>query len=238
MNQQVGAASLTVGVLGGMGPAATADFLSRLATETPADRDQDHLRVLVDSNPAVPCRNRAMTGEGPSPGPVLAEMARGLERAGAQMLVMPCNAAHAWAGAVRAATGLPFIDMIEATAEAALAAKPGLRVAGVLAATACLDGRLYHHALEARGVRVVAPEGEARAAFMALLGRIKRGDTGAEVRAEMAALARTLVERGAETVIAGCTEVPLVLDAGVLDVALVNSTDALVTRTVAFAQAG
>jgi aspartate racemase len=231
------AASRTVGVLGGMGPAATADFHARLVAATPARADQDHIRLLIDSNPAVPPRGPAARGEGPSPGPALASMARGLERAGAEVLVMPCNAAHAWADDIRAATPLPFIDMVAATVEATIAVRPGLRVAGVLAADPCLDARLYERAFEARGVGVVVPEGEARRAFMALIGRIKTNDMGAEVRGAMAGLARELVERGAQVVVAGCTEVPLVLEDGGLGAPLVNSTDVLVARTVAFARA-
>lgn len=232
-----GGADRTVGVLGGMGPAATADFYAKLVAATAAGRDRDHLRVLIDSNPAVPCRNAAMAGEGPSPGPALAAMARGLERAGAEVLVMPCNAAHAWSGEIRAATALPFIDMVEATAEAALAARPGLEVAGVLAASACLDARLYHEAFSRQGVQVRMLQKEAQDALMGLIGRIKTGDTGVEVRGAMAALAERLIEAGAQVVIAGCTEVPLVLDGGALGVPLVNSTDVLVSRTLAFARA-
>ena len=226
-----------IGVLGGMGPAATADFYARLVTATAAARDQDHPRVLIDGDPTVPCRNAAMAGQGPSPGPALGAMAQGLERAGADVVVMPCNAARVWADEVRAATALPFIHRVEATVEAAVARRPGLRVAGVLAASACLDGRLYHEAFARHQVEVHAPEGAARDAFMALIGRIKRGDIGPEVQAGMADLASDLVHAGAELVVAGCTEVPLVLGAHSLTVPLVNSTDVLVARALAFSRA-
>ena len=85
--------SLVLGVLGGMGPAATLDFLAKLQAYTPAERDQDHIRVLADINPQVPDRNTP----GGAAGPVLAEMAGGLAGAGAQVLAMPCNTAHAHA---------------------------------------------------------------------------------------------------------------------------------------------
>lgn len=226
-----------IGVLGGMGPAATADFYARLVAATAADRDQDHPRVLIDGDPTVPCRNAAMSGQGPSPGPALAAMAQGLERAGAEVLVLPCNAAHVWAAEIRKATPLPFIDMVQATADAAVTQRPGLRVAGVLAASACLDGRLYHEAFARRGVEVRTPEGRGRDRFMNLIGRIKKGEVGPDVQAGMADLARALVDAGAELIVAGCTEVPLVLRAQGLGVPLVNSTDALVARALAFARA-
>jgi aspartate/glutamate racemase len=88
---------LVVGVIGGMGPQATADLLAKLAAAAPVATEQDHLRVLVDSNPKVPDRNRALAGDGPSPAAALAAMAAGLERGGATLLAMACNTAHAFA---------------------------------------------------------------------------------------------------------------------------------------------
>ena len=228
--------SRTVGVIGGMGPAATLDFCARVLALTPARADQDHLRLIVDNNPSIPDRNRAIAGTGPSPAPVLAAMARGLHGAGAELIVMPCNTAHAFAGAVRAATPLPFIDIIEVTAEAALAEMPGLRRAGVLGAAGCLEAGLYQTALAKRGVEALVPEGSLRERFMTLLYAIKTGDTGLPARAEMAAIARDLTEQGAEAIIAGCTEVPLVLAAADLTVPLINSTDALALATIAAAR--
>ena len=217
----------TVGVLGGMGPAATLDFLTRLHAATPASGDADHLRVITDSNPRVPGRNAALSGDGPSPGPALAAMARGLVVAGAELLAMPCNAAHAWAAEI-AGAGVPFISMIDAAAAAVRAS--GARRVGVLAADATLRSRLYHDALGELTVIEVAS-----ADFMPVLLRIKAGDTGVEVRAVMAALAAGLVARGADTLLAACTEVPLVLEPTDVAVPFVDATGALVTAVLAAA---
>ncbi|MGH6993085.1 MAG: aspartate/glutamate racemase family protein, partial [Caulobacteraceae bacterium] len=162
-----------VGVIGGMGPAATTAFIARLQALTPANADQDHLRLFVDCNPHVFDRNAALAGVGPSPGPVLAAMAQGLERAGAEILAMPCNAAHAWAGEIRAATHLPLVDLIEATADDAVSATTG--PVGVLAADACLSAGLYQKALRARGSehRLLGEDDQTR--FMDLLYAIKAG---------------------------------------------------------------
>jgi aspartate racemase len=226
-----------LGVLGGMGPAATLDFLAKLQRATPATRDQDHLRVLVDLNPKVPDRNAALAGVGPSPGPELAAMAAGLEQAGAEGLVMVCNSAHAFAGEIRAALRTTrLISLVEETADAVARDHPGVRRVGLLAASACLDARLYQEALERRGAEVDAPEGELRARFMALLYRIKAGEVGAAARAEMRAIAETLLAGGAGLIVSGCTEVPLVLAAGDLCAPLVDSTDVLVASALAFAK--
>ena len=226
--------SKTIGVIGGMGPAATVDFFGKLLEATPAERDQDHLRVLIDSNPRVPDRNAAIAGRGPSPAPKLAEAARGLERAGADVLVIACNTAHAFADEIQAATTIPLLSMIDATADAAMENKPW-RV-GVLAADGCRRAGLYQRAFEARNVEALFLNDEGQQEFMQLLYRIKAGDVGDATQRAMERLAISLNARGAQAVIAACTEVPLVLNADALATPVISSTDALVARVVAFAR--
>lgn len=226
--------SRTVGVIGGMGPAATLAFQARLLAATPAARDQDHLRVLVDCNPKIPDRNAAIAGAGPSPGPVLAEMARGLERAGADFLVMPCNTAHAFAGEIRAAVAIPLLSLIDETAAAAALAAPGGK-AGVLAVDGARAAGLYETALAERGVTPVLLGPDDQRRFMGCIYAIKAGDTGPAVRAEAVGLARLLTAGGASAVIAACTELALVLEAGDLDAPLIDSTAVLVARTLDYA---
>jgi aspartate racemase len=218
-----------------MGPAATIDFMSRVLSRHPVARDQDQIRLIVDMNPQVPDRNAAVAGTGESPASMLAAMAQGLARAGADFIVMPCNAAHAFAGAVRAATPLPFIDIIEASRDVVLAQLPNAKRAGVLGATGCLDARLYPKAFAGSGVAVLSPEDGTRAAFMDLLYRIKAGDTGPAVRAGMRGIAMSLIDAGAEAIVAGCTEVPLVLDSADLPLPLINTSDVLADCVIAHA---
>lgn len=198
--------SKVLGVIGGMGPAATVAFLERVQALTPAQGDADHIRVVMDLNPQVPDRN-TRSGEAEV---VLGQMAARLAAAGAQVMAMPCNTAHAQAGEIRAvceADGLSFIDMITATADAALANGAG-RI-GVLATPG--GERLYTDALAARGVETVLLTGADREAFMDLIYGVKRGDVGEAARARMLALAQALADAGADALIAGCTEVPLLL---------------------------
>jgi aspartate racemase len=226
----------TIGVIGGMGPAATLDFFAKLIAATPAARDQDHLRVLIDSNPRVPDRNGAIAGRGPSPGPALAASARGLERSGADALVIACNTAHAFQGDIEAAVSIPILSMIDATVGAAVETHPA-RV-GVLAADGCRRAGLYQRAFAARDVEALLLADAAQIEFMDLIYRIKAGDMSQDVRRRMEGLAISLNARGAQSVVAACTEVPLVLGGDALAVPLINSTDALVARVIAFALGG
>ena len=219
----------TVGVLGGMGPDATADFMSRVIRATPAVKDQDHLRMLVDNNPHVPNRQDALLRGGEDPGPALASMAMGLAAAGADFLVMPCNTAHAFARAITAAVDIPLLSIIDVTVEACGDAA----AIGVLATDGCIKSGVFQEALAGREV---LPSDAETVELMSLITRIKAGDTGSEVAESMRELARALVARGAEVIIAGCTEIPLVLDADRVDVPLVSSTDALARATVAMAR--
>lgn len=227
--------SLTVGVLGGMGPQATVDFMARVLAATPARVDQEHIRMLVDHNPGIPDRHAAIAGSGPDIGPELATMAQGLEAAGADFLVMVCNTAHAYTDAIRAAVSIPFVSIVDVVM-AAVSEHPA-RTVGIMAADGCLQAGLYQQALAAAGREPLlwsAPEQER---FMRLLWQIKAGERGPEVRSGLQALAASLEFAGAELLLAGCTEIPLVLARGDTGVELLSSTDLLVRHTVAQALA-
>ncbi len=220
----------TVGVIGGLGPVATLDFFERILRRTKALHEQDHLRLIIDNNPHFPDRNAYKRGEGPSPGPALAECARGLQKAGAELIVMACNTTHAWETEIRAAISVPFISIIDETSDVVAELKP--ERAGILAVDACLSSNLYQDALTKRGVKPVLLSADSQRSFMELIYRIKNGDTGETVRRSMTTLAKKLEAQGAEVIIAGCTEIPLVLTADDIDGELVSSTDVLVERTI------
>lgn len=219
-----------------MGPEATVDFMAQVIALTPAEGDQDHVRMLVENNPQVPDRQKAMLcGEH---GPVrraLAAMALHLEGGGAEFLVMPCNTAHAFIEDAIAAVAVPFVSIIDVTIEAITASLAGARSIGLLATDACLSAGVYQHAAEAAGLTLLLPDTQQQEECMALIFRVKAGDTGREVRSRMAGLANMLHDKGADAVIAGCTEIPLVLTDDELDLPLISSTEMLARRTVAIA---
>lgn len=238
-----------VGVLGGMGPEATADFFARLVRATPAARDQDHLRVVIDDDPSVPDRSAGIAGTGPSPGPHLARMARGLVAMGAELLVMPCNSAHAFEDEIRAAVpGTPFLSLIEATVAATRARVPSAVRVGLLATDGTLSGGVYARGFAAAGIEAIAPDPSGQREVMEAIYAVKAGAGGpggpaaVDPGATLRRAAERLVAAGAEAVVAACTEVPLVLHDGDVIVAgravrVISSTDALVARTVAEALA-
>jgi aspartate racemase len=225
---------LTAGVLGGMGPEATVDFMSKVIAMTPASDDQGHIRMIVDHNPKVPNRQAAIAGAGEDPGPELAVMARRLEQAGADFLVMVCNSAHAFLAPLREATTLPFVSIIDVTIAEITEKHAHARRAGLLATDGLLAAGVYQDALREAGMTPVLPNAEELLQLMALIGRIKAGDTGRPVAQGMGMLAELLASAGAEVIIAGCTEIPLVLDSATVPV--IASTDVLARKTVALAR--
>ena len=225
----------TVGVIGGLGPAATLDFFGRILKRTKAVRDQDHLRLIIDNNTKVPDRNAASKGEGASPGAAIAASARGLQDAGADFIVMACNTAHAYENEIKSAISVPFLNMVEETVK--VVAELGAKRAGVLAADPCLRANLYQDALKRVGVEPVLLSEDSQRTFQDLIHRIKSGDTGDVVKRSMATLARKLEAQGAEVLVAGCTEVPIVLTQDDVEAELVSSTDVLVEKTIVFAGA-
>jgi aspartate racemase len=217
--------SKVLGVLGGMGPAATLVFLQNLQAFTPAKGDADHIRVLMDLNPKVPDRN--LTGS--AAGVTLAEMAGALAGAGAQVLAMPCNTAHAHADLIQRASGLPLIDLIGEGAKAAR--QSGARRVGVLGTKGAL--RLYREYLAAQALGMVSLEPERLEEFMATIYKIKAGDVGPATKREMVGYAMDLIGGGAEAIIAGCTEAPLVIGPSDLKVEFIDPGELLAKRCVA-----
>lgn len=225
----------TAGVLGGMGPEATVDFMTRVIALTDADCDQDHVRMLVDHNPHVPNRQDAILRGGEDPGPALAAMAAGLEAGGADFLVIPCNTAYVYQDAILAATHIPLISIVGVSIAAAQERAPDVNRIGLLATDGCLKSGIYQSGLEAAGLEAELLTAEELGELMTLIEAIKAGKRTEETARGMAGLAGALASRGAGAIIAGCTEVPLVLDEDAVSVPLVSSTEALAEITVKLA---
>mgnify|MGYP001544893624 FL=1 len=219
-----------------MGPDATVDFMAKVIALTDAERDQDHVRMLVDHNPHVPNRQAAILADGEDPGPVLAEMASRLEASGADFLVMPCNTAYVFEEAIIAATKVPLISIIAESIAAVRESAPDATAVGVLATDGCLQTGIYQSGIEAAGMTAVLPVAGEMEQIMVLINAIKAGNQGTAAGAGLKSLAEALITRGADAIIAGCTEIPLVLTDEMVKVPLVSSTDALALKTVRLAR--
>jgi len=219
------------GVLGGMGPDATIDFMSKVIALARAETDQDHARMLVDHNPKVPDRQIDSEEQRLAVREVLAEMAVGLEAAGADFLVMPCNTAHGFYDLAVDRTSIPFINIVDETVAMIKNREPDATTVGVLATDAALKAGLYQSAIHDAGMKILLPSIGEQASLMQQVFKIKRGDQSAEVAHEMSNIANALIQRGADVLIAGCTEIPLVIAAERMTVPLVSSTDVLAERT-------
>lgn len=223
-----------LGVLGGMGPLATADFYAKLVERTSASRDQEHIPVVIYAVPQVPDRTAALLRGGPSPLPALHAGLRTLLAAGAQAIAIPCNTAHAWYDELAAASPIPILHIADAAADAAARiAGRGARL-GLVATSGTLATDFYPRRLAERGFECLTPtEGEMRELVMPGIGDVKAGAIDAGGRLLERAVG-ALLERGAAAVVLGCTEVPLALDrlASPLGARSVDATAALAEACV------
>ncbi|MDT8878602.1 amino acid racemase [Halomonas saccharevitans] len=224
-----------VGVLGGMGPDATVTFMQRVIDATPAEDDIDHVHLLVDNNPKVPSRIKALIdGDGENPGPAIAAMARRLERAGAAFLVMPCNTAHYYWRDAQDAVDIPVWHIVERTLDSVARRLPGARV-GLLCSPALRRIGLYEGFVEARGLSLVYPEDEG--AVLEVIRAVKRGQgRHPDTLAAFARAADDLKARGADVLVLACTELSVIDDALDGSLPVVDSVRVLAEQVVAAAE--
>jgi aspartate racemase len=235
------AAAGVVGVLGGMGPLATIDFMHKMLAATPAATDQEHVPVVVSSIPQVPDRTAAFRGEGDSPLAAMLASGRRLAEAGAGLVVMPCNTAHLWFDAIQQSLGLPMLHLVDAAIEeAAAAAGPAARI-GLLATDATLASGLYVNrtppAARGQGLQWLLPTAaEMLELVMPGIAAVKGGDL-ARGAGLLGGAAQALKQRGATVLLLGCTEIPLVLAAANAPLPVVDASAALARRAVAWSRA-
>lgn len=227
-----------LGVLGGMGPLATVDLLDKIIRATPAKLDQDHIPVITASIPQIPDRNDAILRNGTSPLAAMIEVIRLLERAGANTIAIPCNAAHYWHDDLQRNTKLPILHIAEAaiTLMANGNAVKNYPV-GVLASTGTLNVNIYQDRLTAAGMHCVEPDASVQEDLvMDGIWDIKAGDLP-NGSAKLTDAADHLRSRGAEKIILACTEVPVALSyARYPDDVYIDATDALAKACVTWAQ--
>lgn len=223
-----------IGIIGGMGPLATADLFEKIIRATDAARDQDFPHVIVDCNTDIPDRTAAILSGGEDPVPQLVRSARALEAAGADVLVMPCNTAHWFYDDLCLQIRLPVLHMLRLTADRL--EREGVRAVGLLATDGTIRTGIYEELLTGRGIRVIKPDATGQRRVMsAIYDGVKAGNLAA---IDVPALRRTLdamTAQGAERFVLGCTELPIVFTRCDLPYPVADPTQILAEAAVSFA---
>lgn len=215
----------TLGILGGMGPEATAYFFELIIRNTRAATDQDHVPVVIWSDPRVPNRTKAILEGGPSPRPFLIAGARALEAAGASFAVIPCVTAHYFLPEVAARVDIPFVSLLDEARRYLATEHPTVRRVGLVATSGTVRSGLVRDVFAKAGLEVLSPAAPDQERIMeAIFGPrgIKAGFRTGSPRRAVLGVARRLARNGAQAIMAGCTEIPLVLGAGDLEVPFVD----------------
>ena len=231
-------AEKVVGILGGMGPEATVDLFSKILKATPIQAEQDHLRIIIDSNPKIPDRTQAiLSGQTAEVIALLQETAQNLERSGADFIAMPCNTAHYFFPYLEEVVSIPVVNMVAETVRKLRETLPLVRQVGLLATTGTVKSEVYEKALSSKGVETVIPDKTDQDAVMDAVMAIKVSEEYRRAREMLRGIVGRLVERGAEAIIGGCTEIPLALRQEEVSVPFFDSTDILAKTAVRMATA-
>lgn len=203
-----------LGVLGGVGPAATVSFLDKLVRATPASRDQEHLKVVVELNPQIPDRTDHLVNSGPDPTLALYATCRRLELAHANAIAIPCNTAHAFVATIQPKLTIPIVHMLKETIVLITSRCPQARRIGLLATDGTLQSRVYHIEAEAAGLEIVVPSSMMQLQVMAAIygpDGVKAGHVSAASHEAIVDVVAHLADLGADAVVLGCTELPLLV---------------------------
>lgn len=222
-----------VGIIGGMGPLATCDLMKKVIELTDAHSDQEHIHIYVDCNTQIPDRTAAILGKGPDPVPQMVRSAVKLQAMGADALIMPCNTAHYFYDRITPFVDIPILHMPQETAKEAK--RQGIHTVGLLATDGTIQSGVYKKAFDGEGISVVTPSEEGQKAVMEL---IYDGIKGGNYKLDLTAFYRILddlLSRGAETLILGCTELPIAFQVFSIDKPNIDPTSVLAAAAVKFA---
>src|SRR5699024_9754836 len=193
------------GIIGGMGPEATVELMRRVIVATPAADDAEHIRMLVDNNPKVPSRIKALIdGTGENPGPVIASMAKGLEQAGADFLVIPCNTAHYYWSFANNAVHIPVVHMVDLILERIADEVGWSTKVGLLASPALQKTGLYDCRRPEFEFSIMHPQQQDQ--ILEVIRAVKAQRVSANDVACLNAAAQHLACAGAGAIVLGCTE--------------------------------
>ena len=222
----------TIGILGGMGPLATCDLFSKIIQITDASCDQEHVRICIDNNTEISDRTNAIIRHGKDPVPEMVKSAVRLQSFGADVLIMPCNTAHYFYDRILPFVDIPFLSMIDETAKAI--SDRGLRKIGLLATDGTLQTAVYEKAFKKRGISIVVPPPENQVHIMDLIyNGVKAGNKEIDTKPTKKTI-EDLFRKGEQTLVLGCTELPVAFDLYGFDYPKTDPTLILASRAVQF----
>jgi aspartate racemase len=219
---------MKLGILGGMGPAASAEFITRLIKQTPATCDQEHIPFVLWNEPRIPDRSAAMQAGNDDPLPWLEDGIRGLKAAGCSRIVIPCNSAHFWYDQL-VKLGVPIIHIVDSIADQLQSLHIENTTIGIMGTQGTIEHGIYQDRLEQQGWRCIVPDRAEMDFFVQpAIDLIKAGKI-AESQVLLTKVIHSLIDRGARAVVLGCTELPLAIsDTQKENIPIVNSIDSLV----------
>jgi aspartate racemase len=225
-----------IGILGGMGPEATIDFFAKIVKGTGAKKDQDHLRILIDNNPKIPDRTSALQGKGKSPLAELVRSARLLERAGADFLVIPCVTVHYYHRSLQKRLKIPVLHIVEETLGFIKTNLKKVHKIGLIATAGTIQTGLFQDIFSRKDVELVvpSPSSQKKQVTEAIYGKkgIKAIGPSENSKKLVLEASRSLIGQGAQAIIAGCTEIPLVLKEGDLPVPVIDVLSVLAASAI------
>lgn len=224
---------IILGIFGGMGPEATADLYKQVVKLTPATKDQEHIPTLIYSLPQVPDRMASIENQDLAIIPFIVEGVQRLEKAGASYIAIPCNTIHYYFDYMQDAVSIPIIHMIEETVLEVKNNYPDVKRIGLLATTGTIKTELYNNELKKHGYEVIIPDDNIENEYvMKAVWGIKSG-VDPQISEDLLAIAgQHLIEKGAELIILGCTEIPLAFNPSRVDVPVINATKVLAQRAI------
>jgi len=222
----------TIGIMGGMGPEATVDLFSKIVAVTPSRKDQDHLQIIIDNNPKVPSRFKFIMGNGEDPLPYLIEVAQKLERYGADFLLIPCNAAHHFYDQIQEKVKIPILHIARETRRHIQSMKPRPEKVGLMASGSTVRAGIYQKVFQGSKIRLVLPDSKKQEMMSKVIYTFKQRVRTKKLERTLMHVAHSLVEMGAEAIILGCTELPLILSGVKTSIPFIDANDILARAAV------
>jgi len=221
-----------IGILGGLGPEATVDLFYKIVKLTPAEKDQDHFRIIIDNNPKIPDRTDAIISNGKNPLSELVATAQNLEKAGADFIIIPCNTAHYFISNIKENINIPILNMIEETAIYVKTIFPSFKKVCLFATKGTYKTKLYETFFNPRNIEILVPELSDQDKIMKVIYQVKSGIMPEKTKREMIDISEEYSKKGSQAIIAGCTEIPLALKDEDVDVPVIDPTYILAKRAI------